>query len=129
MPETAPENLPGIIDRLSQLRDQKRELEKEVKEIEDAMVELKDTLIARMQKEGFNSARASNATATLTSAIVPDVKDWDELYGYIFDNNAFHLLQRRPSVGAFRELFNAGEKIPGVAPFEKWDISLTKSTR
>lgn len=127
--QTAPKSIPARIDLLFRLRTQKQELSNSIKELEEEMDAIRDSLIADMREQDFHSVRANVATATLTSAVVPNVRDWDQLGIYILRNDALHLLQRRPSVGAFRELFDAGESVPGVVPHTKYDISLTKSTR
>ena len=47
---------------------------------------------------------------------MPVVEDWDAFYRYIKENDAFYLLQRRPSATAFREAFQleGDTGIPGV---------------
>ena len=68
------------------------------------------------------------ASAILTETVVPKIDDWDEFYSYIQENEAFHLLQRRPSTAACRETLEAGEQIAGVSTFTKRAISLRKIT-
>jgi hypothetical protein len=127
--QTAPESIPARIDRLFRLREEKRALDAQSKELENEIEALRGPLIVEMEAQGFHSVRAGSATATISKSTVPNVEDWDELNAYIVGNNALHLLQRRPAVGAFRELFEAGEAVPGVVPHTKWDLSLTKVTR
>jgi hypothetical protein len=115
------------IDRMFDLREQKRLLTDQIKEIDEEYNEIRDALMGQMTELGTETARATLAQATLTQAVVPTVKDWDELYQYIKDNDALYLLERRPSVGAFRELFQGGEQIPGVEPYTKFDVSLRRN--
>ncbi len=48
---------------------------------------------------------------------VPSVKDWPKLHAYIKKTGNFQLLERRPSVAAFRELWDDGKVVPGVDKF------------
>lgn len=56
---------------------------------------------------------------------VYNVTEWNDMYKYISDNNAFYLLHRRVSNSAIEELLKTGEKLP-VAPFTRKKIGLTK---
>jgi len=42
-------------------------------------------------------------TATITEQEVPTAKDWEEIWGYIKENDAFHLMQKRLSATACTE--------------------------
>ena len=50
---------------------------------------------------------------------VAGVTDWDKLYAFIKKKNYFHLLQRRVSDPAWRELIEQGKKVPGTTGFTK----------
>jgi hypothetical protein len=48
------------------------------------------------------------------------------IYDYVRRNNAFELMQRRLSDTAVRDRWEAGQEIPGVAHFNKIEVSCVK---
>lgn len=119
-------NIAQQIDRLFNIREAKRELAEEMKLLDEQYAAVEAALIEALNGQGIPSARSTLATATVTSAVMPNVKDWTAFHEYIRDHDALYLLERRPSVVACRELFQAGETLPGVEPYEKVGLSLTK---
>ena len=80
--------------------------------------DLDGQIIRRMQDEGMSQARDSLNTATfyLNEDIVPQIEDWNIFYKYIKDNDYFHILHKRVSVKAYRELIENGEEVHGTTP-------------
>lgn len=68
-----------------------------------------------------------SANVTVTESDQPNVKDWDKFYEYIIENNAMHLLQKRATATACRELWEMKEEIAGVEKFVQRKISLRKA--
>jgi hypothetical protein len=73
----------------------------------------------RMKSEGIEKATGSKASVSLSSTVVADVQDWDAFWPYIAKNKFWHLVQKRVSDPAYRELLDLGKKVPGVQPFTK----------
>ena len=69
----------------------------------------------------------STGTIYLSPQVVPKVVDWNAFYGYIERNQAFHMLERRPSRGAFRELHAAHKLVPGVEAVEFDEVRTRRS--
>lgn len=114
------------VDRLFTLRERKRRINDILKRIEEEYSPLELQIINDCETAGLDQARSTKATVSITTSVVPTVKDWDEYGKYILENQALYMLERRPAVGACRELFNAGESIPGVEPYEKKSLSMKK---
>lgn len=123
-PATRPVPTGKLIDQIWAAREEKRRLEVEVKEVETVMAELEQQLMESMEAEGLEKAIGTKASVSITTSTVADVKDWDEFWKYIFKNKFSHLLQRRVSEPAYRELLEAGKKVPGVEPFNKRKLNL-----
>lgn len=109
----------ATIDNLWALREQKKKAEEAVREIEVKIKEAEETLTERLEAEGMEKATGTKATISIGTSVVADVQDWDEFWKYIIKNKYTHLLQRRVSEPAYRELLDAGKKVPGVLPFTK----------
>lgn len=114
----------ALIDQMWAAREEKRRLEADVKEIEKKISELDEQLMERMGAEGLEKATGSKASASITETVTADVIDWETFWAYVIKTKATQLLQRRVSDPAYRELLEAGKKVPGVQPFPKKRINL-----
>lgn len=135
--------LGSLIDKLNNTREETRALNVKVKESEARYKELEDQIKARLADEGMDKATGKLATVSISNVTVATVTDWDLVYALIKKKNAFHLLQRRVSDPAFRELYDqeynklASKKgfdpeklddalvVPGFKPFTKVNLNLT----
>lgn len=116
-------NIGAMIDGLANLRKQKKHYEEELKGVKAEMEELESELITKLTEMGTTSAKTKLATVSVSSTMVPTVENWDDFYEYVKDNDAFYMLQRRVSSPAWRELYEAGEEVPGTKAFEKISLN------
>ena len=112
------------VDKLVGLRDKKRDLEVSVKSLEGQIEDLQSQLLEEMEAAGVDKFSGKLGTVSISTNVVANVEDWDALYPYIAKNKLWHLLQRRVSDPAYRELLDAGKKVPGVQPFSKKRLNL-----
>lgn len=117
-------NLGTTIDDLWQLREEKRQAEEGVKVIEAKMSALEEDLMEQLDKQGTKAATGTKASASITTAVVANVDDWAAFHAFIAKNKFFHLLQKRVSDPAYRELLDLGKKVPGVQPFSKKKLNI-----
>lgn len=116
------------VDKLVGLRNKKRDLEASVKSLEGQIEELQSQLLEEMESAGVDKFSGKLGTVSISTNVVANVEDWDALYPYIAKNKLWQLLQRRVSDPAYRELLDAGKKIPGVQPFSKKRLNLRAAT-
>jgi hypothetical protein len=114
------------IDEMFMLRERKRGLEKEVKEVNEEIKQCNDWLLERLDEVGTPSARGTLASVVVTESLVPRIEDWGLVSDWIMDNDAIYLCHRRISSGPWKELLDSGQNVPGISPFTKRAISLTK---
>jgi len=114
------------IDEMFNLREKKRLLEAEIKEISADLAACKLDLINRCAEVGTVTARGTLASIVVTETLVPRIDDWGLISDWVMANDGVYLLHRRVSSGAWKELLDAGIQVPGIDPFNKVDISLTK---
>lgn len=112
------------VDQLIKLREKKRDLEASVKSLEGQIEDMQSQLLEQMEASGTDKLSGKLGTASISTSVVANVEDWDALYPYIAKNKLWHLLQRRVSDPAYRELLDAGKKVPGVQPFNKKRLNL-----
>ena len=114
----------AAVDQLIKLREKKRDLEASVKSLEGQIEDIQSQLLEQMEASGTDKLSGKLGTASISTSVVANVEDWDALYPYIAKNKLWHLLQRRVSDPAYRELLDAGKKVPGVQPFNKKRLNL-----
>lgn len=119
-----PKSLGASVDHMWSLREKKRELEAQVKELDGQIADVESQLMEDMQAQGLDKMAGTLATVSISTSTVAQVEDWDEFWKYIYKNKFGHLLQRRVSDPAYRELLEAGKKVPGVTPFNKAKLNL-----
>lgn len=112
------------IEELHHLRIRLRKREAVVNKLKKKFETKQWELMQLMEETGLDQAKSSSATVFLSKDTVPTVKDWDALEKYIKDNDSLHLLQRRVSATAYRELAEMGTKIPGVEPFDRQKLNI-----
>lgn len=119
--------LADLANQRDVLRDRKRELEAEVKSIDKALAENELLIIEKLDGMGVNKFAVGKLSFSISENIVGNVEDWDQVYAYIKDNNAFHLVQRRLANAAYKEMLDGGDELPGVAPFTKRSLNFRKT--
>ncbi len=117
-----------MIDKMYELREQKRALEKDLKDIEDKMKEMDAEIMAQMDDEDMPMARGQLASASIAETVIAEVDDWDTFYDNLKQTDRLYLLQRRVSNAAWNELRLAGELVPGTKPLTRRRINLRKVT-
>ena len=102
------------------LNDRILEVNKEIRDLEHRIWKL-------MDEDELLKFATADGTIYLSPQIVPKVVDWEAFYGYIGKNQAWHMLERRPSRAAFRELYEAHKPVPGVEAVEYDEVRTRKS--
>lgn len=121
--------LGNIVDDIYAIRSQRLELEQQVTELKQRQQALESEFAEKAAEQNITSARGHYASASVSETTLPAVNDWDAFYDFIKDHNYFHLLEKRPSVGGCRELFEKEVDIPGVEPFTKIKVNTQRVTK
>lgn len=118
--------LGNLIDDAHKKREAIRALELQVNDLKAEQKEMHEQIITLLGQQDIDQSRGKKATATVTKAVVPHVKNWDSFHRYIKKNNAFYLLERRAAVVAYRDTLEVrrNRPIPGVESVEKITLSL-----
>lgn len=124
--KTGPAPLGLQIDAIFKLREELRAHQEKEKLITDRISAAELVLMETMEKEGVDKSTGKLATVSISSSITGNVVDWDKFYAYIYKNKFGHLLQRRVSDPAIRELFESKGAVPGVEPFTKRRLNIRK---
>ena len=125
--------LGSLIDSAFELREKRRALAEQDKLLVEQFEAVQQEIMERLDAEGTDKASSKKATVSISSNVVANVEDWDAFHAFIKKTGFFHLLQRRVSDAAYREMAMAStsdKKLAralasaGVAPFTKRTLNL-----
>ena len=123
------DTLSELSTALFRAKNEKRQLNERIKELNVQIRDYEMRIWKLMDAEEPSLLKFATSTGTiyLSPQIVPKVVDWSAFYGYIEANQAFHMLERRPSRAAFRELHEAHKLVPGVEAVEFDEVRTRRS--
>lgn len=110
------------------LRTQLKAVQDEEKRLKELMAENELAIIEQLDAQGVTRSGVGPYSMSISTSTVGNVVDWDQVYAYIHENEAFHLLQRRLANAAYAEMLEQGEVLPGVEPFEKRSLNFRVSS-
>jgi len=84
--------------------------------LKTAQDEIDLALLKKMDAEGLSRTANGEYSVSINEDTVPEVVDWDALYGHVMETRDFSLIQRRVSSTAYKELLKLGEGVPGLSP-------------
>lgn len=113
-PTTATSAMAQVLERYTQLRDERAELAAKFK-ADDAALVAKMQLIENklhdvMRAQGVEQLKAGGRTAYITVTVKPRVDDWPAFEKFVLEQGDLSWLHRRPSEGVFKtytEQYNA----------------------
>lgn len=123
-PAPAKPTLGATIDSMWALREKKRSLDAQVKTIEADIKLLETTMFELLDAQDTRKAEGQKASVSITEVVVGNAEDWEATWAYIAKNKFFHLVQKRLSDPALRELWALGKVVPGVQPFTKRNLNV-----
>lgn len=114
----------SMTDQLIGLRERKRLLEAQVDEIQKEFDSVSEALMSKLESEGTDKGTGKTGSVSVSTSVVAQVDDWDAFGKYVIKSNQPHLLQRRVSDAAWRELYEKKGAVPGTSPFSKKRLNL-----
>lgn len=124
-----PKKLGELIDKLTELKLQRQYHEKQAEKIGTEMAGVEEEIIHMMADAHLEKAAHGGTAVAPKDHVYAHVESWEKLYDFIETNRYWHLLEKRVSVTGYRELLELGRDVPGVVPFVKTKLSVTKSAR
>jgi hypothetical protein len=114
-----------MIDRMEEIRIEKRKLEAGIKPLEEEYKGLKTKIIERLDAEGSLKASSRLASVSISEVTVPVVEDISKLIPFIARNKLWHLFLAQPlTTPAWREAVGLkGKDLPGTKSFTKRDLN------
>ncbi len=121
----APRTIGGLIDALKKIDMRRAELAAEEKALKSDRDTMEKDIIALMDKQTTRIGEGKIARASIIESEEPTTEDWDAFIAWARRTNNFHLIQRRISSPAWRELRALKKtEVPGIGVFTKRSLSL-----
>lgn len=125
--ETPNIHLETLALKLRDKRDEISNLEKRLAALKEERDHIEKHAATALALIGVKSAQTQYGTLGLSSTKVATIEDWESFTEFVTENNAFHLLERRPAQAGCRELMQDGETIPGIKPFIKTKLTFRRN--
>ncbi len=119
--------LDELISQVYEIRKKASEAQSQANELKETQKSLEALIISRMDDQGVLVSGNRVAKVAISEDVVPSVDDWEKVFEYVKKKDAFYLLYKQISASSYRELQNAGEAIPGTAPFTRRKLSIRKA--
>jgi hypothetical protein len=124
-------NVGDIIRTYMKLRDQKAAIEAETKDrvtaIKEKLNKLEAWLKDKADEQGVTSFKTDFGTAFLTTTDYANVADWDQVLGFIRENDAYDMLEKRISKVAVRGYIETNKAVPpGVTYGTKLEVNVRR---
>lgn len=122
-------NIGSIINKIHQIREERRELAKEDKALKTEFDEGKTVLIDYLVEQGTNGARSDKAVASITESDVGNIDDRERFWKWVMRTKRYEMLTwnvSQPALREFIEQSRGNKPPPGIEMFTKRDVSLTK---
>lgn len=116
----------ALIDELYVLRTDRLELSKKVDALKTQEAQLRAKIIAQLRDVDLASGSGRIATGSITTSKEARMLDWNEFWQWAVEHDARDVIQKRVSITAIRERWEAGVEVPGLEAVEVADLSLTK---
>lgn len=124
---TVKARLDDLANERDALRETKRGIEQQLKELDALLATNEQAIIEVADELGLDRFAVGKLTFSISEQTVGNVEDWEAVYQFVRDNNAFYLLQRRLANAAYKEILDGGDSLPGVVPFTKRSLNMRKS--
>lgn len=120
-----PKSLGIVADQLKQVSEIRLLMDKEVKEVKERETELREHLIEHLSKDE-TGVSGKKYHAQVKSKPQPTVDDWELVWDFVVEKDAFHILGKSLNAKAVKEIWDNGDKIPGVSVMQAKSLSITK---
>lgn len=117
--------LPDLVDMYISIREQRLVADRKVAELKETEEEIKKTIISKFQEQGLKVLGGDTGTVKMTELDEPVAENWELVWDYVAENNAWHLLHKRLTSTAVRELWNDGQTIPGIGHQTVYKLSVS----
>lgn len=106
----------------------KREFDERDTELKSQQQTLEAEMLKHLNETGSESVRTANGTFYKQEELIPNAADWNTIYDWIKQNDAFDMLERRIKKIFVKEYMEThdGELPPGVSAFREFVVRVRR---
>lgn len=120
-------HLPDLVNQYISVRAQRLELDRQSKVVKEAEDDLQKVIVSKMREQDMKALGATNGLVKLHESEEPVAENWEEIWQFIKENNAWELLHKRITVTAVKERWNDGIAVPGVGKSTVFKLTVSKA--
>ncbi|MFH1398976.1 MAG: hypothetical protein ABIG95_02600 [Candidatus Woesearchaeota archaeon] len=114
------ESYKDLIKSLRKIRTKREKFKAQVSELQKQEDYLEGIIINQMLSDGVQRVTVKHyGICFLKHEIYPSLMGWNKFINYVMKYKEYTLLTKKVNSKAWRELLEAGQKVPGVDSFEK----------
>lgn len=113
-------------DLYAEVRELRLAMQKHVDAVKARETEIREHIIQNLSKSDDTGAAGKRYRAQIVRKEVPTLKDWNVFTSFLIKSGRFDLLHKRIADKPVKEMWEAGEDVPGVERFHTVDVSITK---
>ncbi len=121
-----PKSLGICADHLKKVTTLRLLMQKDVDEVKKRETEINEHLIEELSASDDTGVSGKRYHAKVVLSDAASAEDWELVHDYIYENDRFDLLGKSLNQKAVKEMWEAGEKIPGVTKVNVKKLSITK---
>lgn len=122
-----PKDLGACLKLLAKLGREQDKLEAKLTPIEQEEIALREHILGTFKKSQLDGAKGSGVSLAIVKQTVPTVKDHDAFLAFAVKKANWDLLPRSVSSPAWRERLEAGKRVPGIEPFDRVSLRVTRT--
>ena len=117
-----------LVDAYMNIRNAIQEKEKDIKYMKEQQTAISEKLLELCAEQGMDSIRTQHGTASRRTQSSYWTSDWEQMYAFISENDAYHLLEKRIHNAHMKEFLQENpDKTPiGLQSETKYIISVRK---
>lgn len=125
-------NIQDIVKVYLKIRDTREKAKREFEELDKKrkadMERLETELLRQLDDAGADSIRTPLGTVYKQIDVIPQGADWEAIYEFIKEKDAFDLLEKRLKKTTVKEYMeaNEGKLPPGINVFQKYDVHVRR---
>lgn len=121
-----PKKLGHCLEQLANIQHAVEKLQAELAPWVEREALMREHLLVSFNKAELNGARGHGLVCAISKSTVPNLKDWKKFLRYAMKPGNDDLLQRSVNTPAWRERSNAEKAVPGVEPFNRVVLRVSK---
>ena len=124
-----PKSIGGMVDAIYKQGLIVREKQTALNDAKQLQEDMIDHAMMVFKKDDLEGSKGKLGQASISCSVVPQAEDpaaWEKIFKYILKKKDFAILQKRLGVTHIRDLWEDGVQIPGVIPFPRVTLSITK---